>query len=98
MPDTVICTKIGQTSIGFTIPIEIMKDHCINEGDLVRIQLLQIMKSKTKEIIPLQNIFMVKTIAVGSTMILKSNLRKAFNIEPGDILTIEFLEIKQVKK
>lgn len=95
MPDTVICSKVGLNSIGFTIPSEVMKVRSITEGDLVRIQILQIVKNKTKEVIPLQNIFMVKTITAGSAIILKSNLRKAFNIESGDILTIEFIEVQK---
>lgn len=92
MPVTVIVRNISKNSIGFDLDPTIMRSIGVKTGEVVKIQILQIMHIKKNEIIELSNIFMIKKIVRGPCVILKAKLAKSFNILEGDALTIEILK------
>lgn len=86
--ETVIIRKTGGNSIGFEIDPIILKKFNAQPGDFLKISLLQILKPNSLHIIKLENISFVKKLTAGNVIVIKSNLAKAINIEPGDVISI----------
>lgn len=88
--ETIIIRKTGSTTIGFGIDPLIIEKYGLQEGDIIRINIIQVFKPTTKEKTDLEHISMLKKISKDHVVVVRKKIAQTFHIEAGDVLIVEF--------